>query len=411
MVKIVLKCTALGIFAFLCNNFYCNILGTSDMYLYSNENIAFVLFISIILSIKYDILKIIIQVNNKIIKGVMALGFIVLFFIAINYVYTIIPMNYNVHEWWNELSFRGIAFLPEIYGHLNIMAITSIDLIISAILIFLEFAREEIIRREAQNTIPNRAKKAYILEKIIRAYFKYNLPLIFIIVVRMVPRKYVIPARLADLGTIVLVISLILFVINIIESLYVCSEKSKSKYGKERIIIVLTMQNYKLCFYNKFRSLLYSISKVRSNNIFNDIIVDSKDYTYVNYDAIRYNLIDKKEYKNISYEIILKDTFFNAGTFCFRRKEFIEKMHEIEASGNDFTIYYKLNPLRHIKFSKEINDKYKYKIKRNVNAEKSTKTFEQNEIKKRKVIGNSTVFYLNHRYSENEVKNLTEKMR
>ena len=86
-------------------------------------------------------------------------------------------------------------------------------------------------------------------------------------------------------------------------------------------------------------------------------------------------------------------------------------MHEIEASGNDFTIYYKLNPLRHIKFSKEINDKYKYKIKRNVNAEKSTKTFEQNEIKKRKVIGNSTVFYLNHRYSENEVKNLTEKMR
>lgn len=381
MVRVLFKCVALSILAFLYNNFYYEISSTSNTYIYSKENIVFIFFISIIFSIKYDVLKTIIQINkkNKNLKRIVLFGFITLFFFAINYIYINISEEYNIYKLENGTLFNNLIYLPEKYGYLNVSYLTILDFISSIIIISLELFREEIITCSSKELTKSKLRIGYIFERIVKFYFRYNLPIIFTINLLTIPRKYVNIAKLQNVAVTILIVTIIAFIIYIIKSLYMCDEKNKSKYGKDNLIVVLTMQNYKLCFSNQFTGALFDINRFYNKCFFKNLIINNKDYTIVSYDAIRYNLINTEQYKNMAYIVILKDNLINDILCGFNKKEFMLKLQNIEKSKRDFIVYSKLNKIRHRRLAKEIDNKYKYKMIKKLNIEEILNLFELND--------------------------------
>ncbi len=379
MVRVVLKCIVLCICAFLCNNYYCNFLGTSDTYLYSNENIAFMLVISVILSFKYDVLRIIIQSKSKKMRYITAFSFVVLFFAIVNLTYFVNVEKYDINKLENDFSFKSFIFLPQRYSNIHLELITGCDLLISIILISLKLARDEIVECKNKILSGRRAVKAYLLEQIVRFYCKYNFPIIFTINLLMIPKKYVVAEKWVNFGIIFFIVSQLILALRIIRSLSACFERDKSKIGKDKLIIVLTMHNYKFSFRNDFKKCVSKVCNIHTKDIFNDLAIYSKDYTMVSYEAIRNNLIDINKYKNISYFIVLKEGWLNRYTEGFRWKEFYNKVEQISEKTENYVIYSRINNIRHIKLAKEIKDRHEYKMVINPSIEKLITTFEQNK--------------------------------
>ena len=89
-------------------------------------------------------------------------------------------------------------------------------------------------------------------------------------------------------------------------SLKGCKNKNNEKYGKENLIIIMTSTNYTFCLSDYIINPLHVFYRYDNKNLVKSLLVSGKKYTFVLYDAIRYELIDISQYKgNIAYIIMI----------------------------------------------------------------------------------------------------------
>lgn len=329
-------------------------------YMLSRIHIIFTAFFALITSCKYTILKKVLEENNKH-KFMYAILIVVSFFIVINSIYIIVPKSCEINDWYiNSIDEKyscvdeqlaDFVFLPQYHDSINILKMTTFETIFSLGLVAIAFIREK----------TKKGNIAYILERILKVCFRYSIIIIFLIYLLTIPNKYLLVGKWKNIGIGLLFCCVIVFVIKNYLALKSCYKKNKNKYGKENLIVVVTQTNYVFCLKDYIINPLLIFHKFDTKNLVKSLLVDGKKYSFVSYDALRYNLININQYKNVAYLIILKGQLLqmyyddNYGT------DFVKKIDEIAQSGNNFLIYQFLPKVFTLSTADKIKEKYAFR--------------------------------------------------
>lgn len=337
--------------------------------LYSNMYIAFTALLAIVTSLKYDVIKQIIEKKKKN-KYIYAVIFIVGVFLIFNIIYYIIPLDDSIEDWElvaldeNENRELDFIFLPRFHNDaIKIFNMTSLEMIFSICFVILAKIREKMqIKLDNNKNIKIFGKVGYILEKIEKIIYRYNLLIIFYIYILTISSKYLNVYYLKIIGMAIIFLAIVAFIIKNYLSMRKCEENNKKKYGKENLIVMFTPNNYKFTFSGDIRNPLHRFYKYDTKSIGKNLLIDGKDYVFVSYDAIRYKLINYSKYKNIAYVILLKVNFeiFIQDNII---KDIEKKIEEIEKEGNKFIIFSNLETYFNTLYIDEFRKKYKFRCK------------------------------------------------
>lgn len=357
-ITLVIKAIILCIILLLCFNVDNSIIFNG--YALSNMHIAFILCFAIITSYKYYIFKLCIEnrSKNKFLKTAI---FLIIFFIIINVIYIIVPKNIEVNNWMENLSrgqeikLRDFTFLPYYFNTINILKMTAIETIFSLILVYIAYIREK--------------KKAgyfsYILDRILKTSYRYNLAITFLIYILTVQNKFLTVKTVKYIGIAILFLVVLLKIVKNYLVIRSCKNKNKEKYGKENLIIVVTSTNFTFSFSEHIINPLYKFFRYDNKNLVKSLLVTGKMYTFVLYDAIRYEMIKKEQYKNISYLIIINEDILYSQN---KAKAFKEKIEEITTKNSKFMFYITKSFLNKSQIVSEIKNKYSFRIKNKIDV-------------------------------------------
>lgn len=202
-------------------------------------------------------------------------------------------------------------------------------------------------------------KKSYLLEKVIKKYYKYYYFIIFVISILLISKEYKYPREISYILEATIIIGLIGYLY-----LYILSKKNLNKNtNKERLIVLYTIDNFEFNFINQISKGLIDFSNYKQEKRINILETKAEDFTVVTQDLIRNNLIDIKQYKNVTYYIkLLASNVENLS------KETLEnlrhKIEELQKSNKNFIIVGIED--KESKFLKYLKDKYKQDYKANI---------------------------------------------
>ena len=326
---------------------------------YSNMHIAFALFLAIIASCKYNALKYYLESKTKH-KYAFCIAIIILFFIAFNLFYAFLPQDYEIHNWllseYNhnmvDAQTRDFTYLPIYYNSLNILSMTSFEMIFSLLLIAVAYIREK----------AKIGEMSYFLERTLKSVFRYNLLIVFLIYI------LTIPSGIVDVIKIIGIIALLLWIIFESIKTYLaiksCRIKNKEKYGKDNLIVVMTTTNINFSLSDYLLNPLHIFYRFDNKNIFKPLVVSGKSYTFVSNDAIRCGLLDINQFNdNIAYIFMINADLLLIDT---KRYEYAKKIEEISSQTKKFLIYTKDAFFFKPVILRNIENKYSFKVKNKV---------------------------------------------
>lgn len=362
-IALVIKAITLCTILLLCFNTYNSMIFNG--YALSNMHIAFTLCFAIITSYKYYVLKSCIESKskNKFLKTAI---FLIFFFIIINAIYIIVPKKVEVNNWMEnikrgqETKLKDFAFLPYYFNSLNILKMTTIETIFSLILIYLAYIREK--KKTGYIT--------YVLDRILKISYRYNLSITFLIYILTVPNKFLTVKTVKYTGIGILFLVVLFEIVKNYLVIRSCKNKNKEKYGKENLIIIVTSTNFTFSFSEHIINPLYKFFRYDNKNLVKSLLVSGKMYTFVLYDAIRYEMIKKEQYKNISYLIIINEDILLGDILYPRNKAkiFKEKIEEITTKNSKFMFYITKSILHKSQIVSEIKSKYSFRVKNKIDV-------------------------------------------
>lgn len=358
-ISLIIKSIALIILIQLC----CFNVESSIAYKYglflSNMHIAFALIFSVVTSYKYYILKRQIESNKKH-KHFKAILLIISFFCIINAIYNFMPKYYNIKDWTisnnqNTNDLINFIFLPK-YNNttLNISLMTLLEAIFSLLIVVISFIRAKI----------QTGYKAYIIDRILKRIFRYQTFLIFLIYILTIPNKFLTVRKVKYISIGIFIIAILISIIKDYLIMRMCKNKNKEKYGKENLIIVITEQNYTFNLDDYLISPLHAFYRYDNKNLVKSLLVSGKKYSFVLYDAIRYNLINVNQYNNIAYLFIISKSVRSRNKQLL---EFNEKIKTIANTTQKFMIYKEKDIIFKLSILEALKDKYTFKVKEKLN--------------------------------------------
>ncbi len=289
-------------------------------YWYSDVFILFTCFLALITCFKYDAIKYIFEKVKKH-KFIFATIVVIAFFTLVNLIYYFVLQFCEIDDWYSHISSHSenevevllsFAFLPEWYSDINVFNMTLLETIFSLIFIIIAQAREKLEQKANQYaTATKYGVIGYILDRLVKNIFKYKLLIIFFIFLLTISSKFLIVYYAKIAGVSILALAAICFIIKNYLSIKKCIDKNSQKYGKEILAIVVSQDSKYFSFVGDFVNPLYKFYKYNTSSIGKSLIVDAKDYVFVSYDAIRYNLINSNEYKIKAYAIFLKPKYYS----------------------------------------------------------------------------------------------------
>ena len=202
-------------------------------------------------------------------------------------------------------------------------------------------------------------KKSYLLEKVIKKYYKYYYFIIFVISILLISKEYKYPREISYILEATIIIGLIGYLY-----LYILSKKNLNKNtNKERLIVLYTIDNFEFNFINQISKGLIDFSNYKQEKRINILETKAEDFTVVTQDLIRNNLIDIKQYKNVTYYIKLLAS--NVENLSKKTLENLRhKIEELQKSNKNFIIVGIED--KESKFLKYLKDKYKQDYKANI---------------------------------------------
>ena len=176
-------------------------------------------------------------------------------------------------------------------------------------------------------------KKSYLLEKVIKKYYKYYYFIIFVISILLISKEYKYPREISYILEATIIIGLIGYLY-----LYILSKKNLNKNtNKERLIVLYTIDNFEFNFINQISKGLIDFSNYKQEKRINILETKAEDFTVVTQDLIRNNLIDIKQYKNVTYYIKLLAS--NVENLSKKTLENLRhKIEELQKSNKNFII-------------------------------------------------------------------------
>ena len=321
-------------------------------YWLSNVYIMFTCFLALIICFKYDALKYIFEKLKKR-KFLYSTLVIIGFFALINLIYYFVTKNYVIDDWYDlyyiqsknaQKLLLSFIFIPEYYSDINIFKMTLLEAVFSFVFIIIAQLREKLESKVKNHvSFTNYGAIGYVLDRVIKNIFRYKLLIIFYILVLTISSKYRYVYYAKMIGTSILILSVICFIIKNYLSIKKCINKNNQKYGKENLVIVVSQDSEEFSMLGDFINPLYKFYKYNTSSIGKSLIVDAKDYTFVSYDVIRYRLIKTTEYKTKSYVILLKNDIYLFVIDDYRIDIYQEKINKIIGDCNKFIIFPKFN--------------------------------------------------------------------
>ena len=202
-------------------------------------------------------------------------------------------------------------------------------------------------------------KKSYLLEKVIKKYYKYYYFIIFVISILLISKEYKYPREISYILEATIIIGLIGYLY-----LYILSKKNLNKNtNKERLIVLYTIDNFEFNFINQISKGLIDFLNYKQEKRINILETKAEDFTVVTQDLIRNNLIDIKQYKNVTYYIkLLASNVENLSKKTLENLRY--KIEELQKSNKNFIIVGIED--KESKFLKYLKDKYKQDYKANI---------------------------------------------
>ena len=335
-------------------------------YWFSSMFIAFSCFLALVTCFKYDAIKTVLEKAKKH-KYIYAIGIVIAFAILINLIYYIVPQYCEIED-WQYLVYMGsenekdkllaFIFMPYFYDELNILKITLAEGIFSFAFIALAKIREKLEEKAKQyESITKFGIIGYLTERLIKDIFRYKLFIIFYIYILTISSKYLIVYYVKIVGISIIALSLLCFTIRNFLSIQKCIKKNKQKYGKENLVLVYSSMNYKFSFIEDLRNPLHKFHKYNSSSIGKSLLVDANNYIFASYDAIRYNLINMKQYSSITHAIFFRYNYKDImdGTIDLKLNSEIEKILE---GNNKFIIFSNCNVIFENQYTKTMKQNY-----------------------------------------------------
>lgn len=326
-----------------------NISYAGEYYALSFMHIVFVFRLTLITSIKYNILKIF-QNRVKLSKMKDSEGYNLLKKYWGFYLITFLIVMLT------EIIFSdNITFLRTYTDTLDINALCTNELFFTFTIIGFILVSED----------TKKPKRAYIFESLSKVLIKYSFPIAFFIYISSISSKYYYIKLLKEFGIFIILMLVIYLIIKYIIILKRCREKNKTKIGKENLIILVSSNNIEVELTDAFRNPLNMFKKFSTTKAPSDLMIEGSKYTFVNYTAVRNKLLDIKKFKNIAYLFILnKEIYTNKKTAL---EEFIQK---VEEDNQKFIIYEPKFFGKDIqtKLGKTLSKKYPYRYVRKINT-------------------------------------------
>lgn len=326
-----------------------NISYAGEYYALSFMHIVFVFRLTLITSIKYNILKIF-QNRVKLSKMKDSEGYNLLKKYWGFYLITFLIVMLT------EIIFSdNITFLRTYTDTLDINALCTNELFFTFTIIGFILVSED----------TKKPKRAYIFESLSKVLIKYSFPIAFFIYISSISSKYYYIKLLKEFGIFIILMLVIYLIIKYIIILKRCREKNKTKIGKENLIILVSSNNIEVELTDTFRNPLNMFKKFSTTKAPSDLMIEGSKYTFVNYTAVRNKLLDIKKFKNIAYLFILnKEIYTNKKTAL---EEFIQK---VEEDNQKFIIYEPKFFGKDIqtKLGKTLSKKYPYRYVRKINT-------------------------------------------
>ena len=141
----------------------------------------------------------------------------------------------------------------------------------------------------------------YIIERITRFLFTSTPAILFIILIFQLPYTYYYPRSLQYVSILMLILIIGIIFYRIFVSLLEVRILNHSSINKENLLVIINQDNYSSKTIGLFKNPLNYFNNYNVNTIINNLVVRSKNYSFVSYDAIRYDLVNLKGYKNIGY--------------------------------------------------------------------------------------------------------------
>ena len=208
-------------------------------------------------------------------------------------------------------------------------------------------------------------QRAYIFESLSKLFIKYSFPLTFFIYISSISSKYYYIKLLKEFGIFIILILVIYLIIKYIIILKRCREKNKTKIGKENLIVLVSSNNIELELTDTLGNPLNMFRKFNTTKVPTDLMIEGSKYTFVNYTAVRNKLLDIKKFKNIAYLFILNKEIYTD------KKTALEKfIQKVEEDNQKFIIYEPKFFGKDIqtKLGKTLSKKYPYRYVRKINT-------------------------------------------
>ena len=326
-----------------------NISYAGEYYALSFMHIVFVFRLTLITSIKYNILKIF-QNRVKLSKMKDSEGYNLLKKYWGFYLITFLIVMLT------EIIFSdNITFLRTYTDTLDINALCTNELFFTFTIIGFILVSED----------TKKPKRAYIFESLSKVLIKYSFPIAFFIYISSISSKYYYIKLLKEFGIFIILMLVIYLIIKYIIILKRCREKNKTKIGKENLIILVSSNNTEVELTDAFRNPLNMFKKFSTTKAPSDLMIEGSKYTFVNYTAVRNKLLDIKKFKNIAYLFILNKEIYTDKKTAL--EEFIQK---VEEDNQKFIIYEPKFFGKDIqtKLGKTLSKKYPYRYVRKINT-------------------------------------------
>lgn len=198
-------------------------------------------------------------------------------------------------------------------------------------------------------------KGGYILERIERSLFTFTPIFLFIILIFQLPYTYYYPRGLQYLSILMLIFIIGTIFYRIFVSLLEQRILNHSSINKETLLVIMNQDNYSSNTIGLFRNPLNYFKYYNINTIINNLVIRTKNYSFVSYDAIRYDLVNLKGYQNIGY-IFLIDNKKISKMDSSLLKAYQEHLN-LTIKNNKHFVFILLNEG---KYTKEYLDKYRY---------------------------------------------------
>lgn len=371
----------------------------------SKEHIAYVALLTLITSFKYlGIKEIINSKSEKKFRNLLLLNG--LFYLGLIIIYRIVPLFCKIEDWsicesdniWYD--FLCFIFLPNYIESLDIIKMLTLDMLFTMIIIFFV----QVVENKKVGNL------AYISERIVKNLTRYSFVFVFFICLFTIPNKFLLVRNYQIFGMTLLSVVSVLFVMKYYLALKGCIRKNKENYGKENLIILITPNNYDFSLSDHILNPLRIFNKFDNKNLVKTLLVDGKDYTFISYDAVRYELIDISQYKKIAYYIVLQGKWEE---LTDENSNFVFKVKDLIKDNDNFIMYHPklVNWVFVSKTASEFKKKYQYryttkkdikKILDLVTLEKSVDKFKDN-IKR-------TLDYIRFKELENYLDNNKDEL-